>query len=63
MTIDRPQVAALVGPIIPNAHAVLLQVFDVGVAGQEPKQLVYDRFQMQFLGREQGKPSSSAKRI
>jgi hypothetical protein len=31
---------------------VLVEIFDVGVAGQEPEQLVHDRFQVQLLGGE-----------
>ena len=29
---------------------MLVEIFDVGVAGQEPEQLVDDRFQVQLLG-------------
>ena len=53
MAVDRPEVAALVGPFVPDAHAVLVEIFDVGVAGQEPEQLVDDRLQVQLLGGEQ----------
>jgi hypothetical protein len=38
MAVDRAKVAALVGPFVPDADAVLVEIFDVGVAGQEPEQ-------------------------
>ena len=53
--VDRPEIAALVRPLVPDAHAVLLQIAHVGVAVQEPQQLVHDRLQMQLLGRQQRK--------
>ena len=53
MAVDRPEIAALVGPFVPDAHAVFVEIFDVGVAGQEPQQFVHDRFQVQLLGGEQ----------
>ena len=34
---------------------MLVQVFDVGVAAQEPEQFVDDRFDVELLGREQRK--------
>ena len=48
--IDRAEVAALVCPFIPDRDAVLLQIFDVGIALQEPQQLMDDGLQMQPLG-------------
>src|SRR4029450_1928433 len=53
MTVDGPQVAPLVRPFVPDAHAVFLQILDVGIAGQKPKQFVDDRLQVQFLRGEQ----------
>ena len=55
MAVDGPEVAALVGPFVPDAHAVLVEVFDIGVAGQEPEQFVHDRLQVQLLGGEHRK--------
>ena len=52
MAVHRSEIAALVGPFVPYADAVILQIFDIGVAGQEPEQLVDDRLQMQLLGGE-----------
>jgi hypothetical protein len=34
---------------------VLIEVFDIGVAGQKPKQLVNDRLDVQLLGGDKGK--------
>src|SRR6185437_10809168 len=51
--VDGAEVAALVRPLVPDADAVLLEVLDVGVAGEEPEQLVDDRLQMQLLGGQQ----------
>ena len=51
VAVDVAQVAGHgVGPFVPDGHAVVVQVFDVGVAAQEPKQLVDDRPQVEFLG-------------
>src|SRR5262245_64341970 len=55
MTIDRTELAALIRPFIPDPHPMFLQIFHVGIARQEPKKLVYDRFQMKFLRRQQRK--------
>ena len=63
LAVDRAEIAALVGPFVPNAHAVLVEILDVGVAGQEPEQLVDDRFQVQLLGGEQREAVSESKRI
>src|SRR3546814_4430562 len=51
--IDRAQLALRVGPVVPDADAVALQVGDVGVALEEPQQFVDDRFQVQLLGGQQ----------
>jgi hypothetical protein len=55
LAIDGTEITVPVGPFIPDADAVLLQVADVGVALQEPQQLVDDRSQVQLLGGQQGK--------
>jgi hypothetical protein len=47
---DRPEIAVFVRPFVPDAYAVLFQIGDVGVALQEPEQLVDDGFHMQLLG-------------
>ena len=51
LAVDRPEVAVFVGPLVPDADAVRLEVGDVGIALQEPQQLVHDRLQVQLLGR------------
>lgn len=48
------EVSVLVCPFVPDAYAVFLQVFDVGVALQEPEQFVDDGFQVQLFGGQQG---------
>ena len=47
------QFAVLVGPLVPDADLVVLQIRDVGLALQEPQQLVDDRAQVQLLGGDQ----------
>ena len=46
MAVHRSEVAVLVCPFVPDAHAVLLQVAHVGVAAQEPKQFVDYRLEV-----------------
>ena len=53
--VDRTEVAVRVGPLVPDPNAVIVEIFDVGIAGEEPEQFVDDRLEMQFLGREQRK--------
>src|SRR5260221_14633484 len=55
VAVPRAELAALVGPFVPDAHATLLQPLDVGVAAPEPEQLVEDGFEVQLLRREQRK--------
>ncbi len=55
VAVDRAEVAVLVGPFIPDRHAVFLQVADVGLTFEEPQQLVDDRAQVAFLRRDQRK--------
>ena len=40
VAVDWTEVTVLVGPWVPDAHAVLVEIFDIGVAAQEPEQLV-----------------------
>src|SRR5437660_5026191 len=53
VAVHRSQLAALVRPFVPDADAALLQPLHVGLATQEPQQLVDDRFQVQLLRRQQ----------
>ena len=53
LAVDRTEIAFAIGPFIPDANPVFLQVGNIGIALQKPDQLVDDRAQMQFLGRDQ----------
>jgi len=46
-TVDRSEVAVLVGPFIPDTDAVFLEIGDIGITLQEPEQFVDDRLQVQ----------------
>ena len=48
--VDATKVAIVVGPLIPDRDLVLVEILDVGLALDEPQQLVNDRAQMQLLG-------------
>ena len=54
MTIHRTKITILIRPLVPDAHAIVLQVLHIGVASQEPQQLVNDGFQVKLLGGETG---------
>ena len=54
IAVDMSQVTVFVGPFVPDAHAVVLQVFGVRVTFQEPQEFVYDGFQVQLFGSEAG---------
>src|SRR5690606_19721472 len=47
--VDRPELAIRVGPLVPDGDAVLAQVGNVGLALEEPEELMHDRFQVQLL--------------
>jgi len=49
-SLDRAEIAMLVRPCVPDRHPMLVEIFDVGVAGEKPEQLVNDRFDVQLLG-------------
>ena len=61
MPIDRAQIAFLIGPLIPNRHAVGIERADIGVAGEEPQEFMDDRLQMQFLCRHKRKAVTQIK--
>ncbi|MNY14828.1 hypothetical protein D3C86_1480170 [compost metagenome] len=50
VAVDRAEFAILVSPLVPDRHAVFLQVGDVGRALEEPQQFVDDGLQVQLLG-------------
>src|SRR5438477_7250694 len=47
--VNAAEISFLVGPFVPNRHAVFVEIFDVGVAAQKPEQFVNDRFDVQLL--------------
>jgi hypothetical protein len=50
LAIDRAEIAIFIGPFVPYADTICLQIVDVGVALQEPQQFMNDGFQVQLLG-------------
>ncbi len=52
--VHRPQVASLVGPCVPDRDAMLGEVPGVGVAGNEPQQLMENGSSVQLLGGHHG---------
>ena len=54
LAVDRAEVAVLVGPFVPDRDAMRLQIGDIGVAPKEPDQFPDDRFEMEFLRRDEG---------
>ena len=53
LAIHRAEVAVLIRPLVPDADAVLFQIFGVGTALQKPQQFVDDGLQVALLGRHQ----------
>ena len=53
LAVHGSEVAVAVGPFVPDGNTVVVQILYVGVAFQEPQQLVYNGAQVQFLGGEQ----------
>lgn len=53
VSIDRSKVARVVGPFVPDAYALVLEIFYIGVASEEPEQLIDDRAQMKLFGGHQ----------
>ena len=51
--IDRTEVTLRVGPFVPDADLMVVQVPDVGVAAEHPQQLVDDGLQVHLLGGDQ----------
>src|SRR3546814_18627402 len=50
LAVDGAEIAAFVGPFVPDGHLAILQPADVGVAAQEPEQFDDARAQMELLG-------------
>src|SRR5262245_33630899 len=55
------ELAMRVGPLVPDRHAVLAQPRYVGVAAQEPQQLVNHRAQVNLLGGDEREPGGEIK--
>src|SRR5271167_3536906 len=49
------EVAVRVGPLVPDRDAVIVEIFDVCIAGKKPKQFIDDRLDVQLLGRRERK--------
>ncbi len=47
------QVAIFVGPLIPDANPVFLEVFHIRVTFEKPQQLMDNRLKMELLGGQQ----------
>ncbi len=61
VSVNRTQFAVFISPFVPDTHAVVFQVADVGVTLQEPEQLVNDGAQVHFFGGDQGKSLAEVK--
>ena len=61
VAIDRAQIALRVRPVVPNPDAIVLQVLDVGVPLKEPKQLMDDGPEVEFLGGQHWKALAQVK--
>ena len=55
VAIHGSQFTVLIGPLVPDAHPMFLQIAHIRVTLQEPQQFVHDALEMEFLGGEQGK--------
>src|SRR5262249_40068469 len=53
--VDRPKLAVLVGPFVPDGYAVLVEITNIRRSLQEPEQLVDDRLDVQILGSDERK--------
>ncbi len=58
LPVDRPELPVLIGPLVPDADAMLPEPADIRVATQEPQELVDDGTQMDLLRRDQRKSRS-----
>ena len=55
LAVHRAKLSILIGPIIPDANPVLLEIGNVGVAFEKPKKFVDDRAEMELFCGEAGK--------
>ena len=54
MAIYRPQAAVLIRPFIPYAYSMFFEISNIGIALQEPQQLIDNRLQVQLFSGHQG---------
>ena len=54
--VHATQVSVCIGPLVPDAHPMLLQPSHVGVTPKEPQQFVGDTLEVNLLGGHQRKP-------
>ena len=47
--VDTSKITFCIGPLVPNGDAMFLKPMDVGIASQEPKKFVDDRFEVDLL--------------
>jgi len=60
-TVHWPEIAVLVGPLVPDLDAVFLKPADVCLSAQEPQQLVDDCVVVDLLAGDEGKPLGQIK--
>ena len=53
VTVDVAQASVGISPLVPNAHAVFVEVVHVRVAPEEPEEFVDNGLEMEFLGGEE----------
>lgn len=49
------QVSVLVGPLVPDAHPVVFEVFDVRISAYEPQKFIYDGLEVDLFGGQKRK--------
>src|ERR1700734_1186589 len=49
LAVDRSQLAALIGPLVPDRDSLIAQPRDIGIPPEKPEQLVDDRAQVNAL--------------
>src|SRR5690606_23349032 len=54
-SVNGPQIPIFIRPLVPDSHPMILEVPDVGISLDKPKQFVDDRFEMKFFGGHQWK--------
>ena len=54
IAVDMAEVAVGIGPLVPDADAVVLEITDVGVAGEKPEKFVDDALEVKFFCGEEG---------